>query len=129
MGIEVKNNVVIVRHAGRGAVEDAKRLCDESLAEVQTLAKAGQRPAILHLSDDLESASEAYARVFAKSFFKIKPYHPVIVAQVDKPVLLAIAKIALVFARTKVAMFRSYDECVAYLRREDYEIGDSADTA
>lgn len=95
MPIATRNNVIVVTHHGSGSVKDAETLCRLLRAEVEKVISSGKRVAILHDSTALDTASEAYARVFSHCFEEIKQHQPVQVAQIEKALLRVFAIVAM----------------------------------
>lgn len=122
MDVTVYNSVIVVRHSGPGTAADAELLCHRMRREVEAIALTGSRPAILHTSDDLTSASREYATVFANCITSISTHNPIHVAQVSKSYLRVLARLAMTLSNTEIIIFRTHGECVKYLQSLGYDI-------
>ena len=115
MPVVAQNNVILVNHAGNGAAADVEALCESIRAEIKKIGATGREYAIFHDSTNLNSASEPYARAFAKLFSEIKKQEPIQVALIDKAILRVMARLAATLSGTDLRVFKTHTECVDFL--------------
>lgn len=124
MDVTVTDAVVEIRHRGHGTAADAELLCHAMLEHTRAISESGRRPAILHDTEDLISASRDYAHIFARAFTELSPCQPLNVAQISKSHLRVLARVAMSLSGTKIRIFRTRAECIHFLQTQSYQIYD-----
>ena len=125
MNVTVTDAVIELRHQGHGTAADAELLCSAMLEHARSISESGRRPAILHDTEELISASREYAHIFARAFTELGTCSPLNVAQIRKSHLRILARLAMSLSGTKIRIFRTRGECIHYLQGQGYSIVDA----